>query len=542
MWKVTRLVLGGGTCLVAVACADSSTRGVMNPGAPNMAASVANVVPHNPAPGGPIPAGTVPLRSFTRNVGAFSLPTLLPESLRVTLAPGASHTESKTAFVPASPPLGDIMFSLDLTGSMGGELNNMKTNAINIMNAVAAVIPDVHFGVISYEDYNGFFTTSSAAGHGCDYASTYGAGGDAPYRLSNGLTSDRTNVSNAINGLVLGSGFDGPESYTRVFYESYAELVGNPNPTFGPIGWRAGSKKIVVNFGDAIPHDCDYDAIIGGSSDTGRDPGRDNVVGTADDLPILTTLQGMRSNNVTLINLNSGGSFLNPLWDAYAAVTGGTNFLINSDGSFPGGVDPATAIAALIQAEVGTIDSLTLAPCSGFGSYKSWITGLAPASYTNVTLPATKTFDITYTVPTGTPAGTYVFSVCATGDGVEYGKQWVTITVPAAGGYAIDIEPEDPDNNVSLGGLRLPIALLSTPGFDASTQDPSECRVIGHGRDTRLYYKALLRDVDHDGDMDLVIFYNIARLMSEGILTSSTTSLTVRCRGGFNASDVVVIV
>jgi hypothetical protein len=409
------------------------------------------------------------------------------------------------------------------------------------LNAVATVSPDVHFGVISYEGYNGFYSTSSAAGHGCDYSSAYGGGSDAPYRLSNALTSDRTTVSGAISALSLGGGSDGPESYSRAFYESYAELVGNPNPTFGPIGWRPGSKKIVVNFGDNVPHDCDYDAIVGGSDDTGRDPGRDNHVGTADDLPIVSTLQGMRASNVTLINLNSGGAFLNPLWDAYAAVTGGTNFLINDDGSFPGGVDPANAIASLIQAEVGTIDSLTLAPCSGFGSYASWISALAPAAYRNVTLPDTKSFDITYTVPAGTASGTYVFSVCATGDGVEYGKQWVTITVPSTGAFQIDIEPEDPSNHVSLTGLRLPIALLSSPAFDATTISPSDCKFIGNGRDTNKFHNFLLRDVDRDGDKALVLFYNISLLTREGILTASTTRLTVRCRGGFQDDDVVSI-
>ena len=227
----------------------------------------------------------------------------------------------------------------------------------------------------------------------------------------------------------LGSGVDGPESYSTILYESYAELAGETTPTEGPIGWRTGSKKIVVAFGDNVPHDCDYNAIIGGTSDTGHEPGRDNTVGTADDLHILDVLDGMAANNVTLINLHSGNQ--NVLWDAYANVTGGLSFQINSNGTFPGGVAPEDKIAELIEDEVSMVDELTLEICPAFSpTYDPWIVSVTPPSHTGLTLPAVETFDLELGPPLGTAPGVYTFDVCLIGDGAEFGRQTVDITVP----------------------------------------------------------------------------------------------------------------
>ena len=101
--------------------------------------------------------------------------------LEDTLKAGESVLESKKAVSTGAPSKGDIMFVLDLTGSMGGELNNPTANSVNIMNQIRAVIPDTEFGVMSHMDYPGFFS-------GCGYSATYGSAGDYPYSLDQALT------------------------------------------------------------------------------------------------------------------------------------------------------------------------------------------------------------------------------------------------------------------------------------------------------------------------------------------------------------------
>ena len=126
----------------------------------------------NPADAVEAPA-TVAIASARRE--AFLLdsrvaeaPTLTPTTLTAILKPGESVAEHKIGYVPGAPPVGELMFVLDLTGSMGGELANAKANSINIMNAIAGVIPNTRFGVISHMDYTGYYG-------GCGYSRRYGS-------------------------------------------------------------------------------------------------------------------------------------------------------------------------------------------------------------------------------------------------------------------------------------------------------------------------------------------------------------------------------
>ena len=60
---------------------------------------------------------------------------------------------------------------------------------------------------------------------------------------------------------------------------------------------------MAINFADNIPHDCDVLRCIGKTLTTGIDPGRDEIVGTADDLPILTAIDTMFKNKKTLFSV-----------------------------------------------------------------------------------------------------------------------------------------------------------------------------------------------------------------------------------------------
>jgi hypothetical protein len=369
--------------------------------------------PNNSWSGTP-PTATVPLLEFESRQA-----TLTPDFIQINGAhSGDAFLEDKLLHLPAgvTPQMGDILICFDLTGSMWGELNNVRVNAINIMNAVRALIPDSRFGVISHMDYDGYHS-------GCGYAATYGnlAGyGDYPYALNQTLTDQTADVAAAINALPLGDGQDWPEDYSRVLYESYSD----PG-----IGWRPDAKKIVLLWGDAYPHDCAYDACLGGATTTGPDPGRDAIDMNADDLAILSVLNGMSAADVTLLTVYSGSTVDYPIWQCYTGVTGGTAWQINEDGTIPGGVDIAEYIASIISVEIQTIDYMTLQVCTP--GYEAWLTSVVPAGYANLVLdePIDLPFTITLTVPPGTPAGMHCFLVCAVGDGAVYAYQEVCIEV-----------------------------------------------------------------------------------------------------------------
>lgn len=419
---------------------------------------------------GPIPEATVPLIDYSRknkeiNSAASVAGSSLTPLVEATLKEGESHTETLTGTVAGAPSAGDVMFVLDLTGSMGGVLNNAKVNSINIMNAINGLIPNTNFGLMSHMDYVGSFS-------GCGYASTYGGSMDYPYSLDAALTADLATVSSGINGLTLGYGYDGPENYTRPLWE----LSNDTN-----IGWRDGSKKIAIAWLDNVPHDCEVYSLIGGSGTTGPDPGRDGIVGTPDDLAFVQTLEELKANNISLITLFNGpsGSTFD-LWSAASQLTGGQAYQVNSDGSIIGGGDIAEFIAGLIADNLNTIDALSIESCDP--AYTSWLSMVAPDAYTGLVLdePISKDFDVTLTVPAGTAAGVYTFDLCLIGDGAEYARTEVTINVPEEIEVAFDVHPGSCPNPIATkrNGV-IPMAVLGQPGFDVNDIDVSTITLEG---------------------------------------------------------------
>ncbi len=353
---------------------------------------------------------------------------LTPESVEVTLEPGEVYSETKTATLTGTIPTGDVLFSFDLTGSMGDEIDIAKAEAINIMNSIDALVDDAQYGVMSYMDYT---TTYDF----CDYFSQYGdAGfGDYPYSLDQTLTDNKSLVSTAITSLSLGSGWDWPQDYTRAFYESYADPA---------VGFRVGAKKIVINFGDAVPHDCNINENVPGEVGvftTGIDPGRDGIAGTPDDLDHQDVLMEMADSNVTLLAVHSDATTIH-YWQYWASLTGGHAYSLADAEDIP------AAILELIEGEATFFDTLTIGVCTP--GFEDWLHSVDPPYYAEVMAPDTLQFDIDLIVPFGTPAGEYQFTVCLLGDGAVFGEQIVTVTVPDGGD---DITPTNEWINVFCG-------------------------------------------------------------------------------------------
>lgn len=448
--------------------------------------------------------------------------SISPTTINATLAPCESINETKTVVIPELPPKADVIFSFDLTGSMGGIISTAKSNASEIMDELDALPGvDIQYGVMSYMDYPDNYSS-------CGYSAWYGAVSDYAYSLNQSVTDDQTAVTNAINALSLGNGMDGPQDYTRIFYESYAD------PS---VGWRPGAKRILVNFGDNVPHDCNLNESVPGKTGiwtTGGDPGRDEVMGTADDLDLQAVLANMSANGVTLLECHTS-LYANEYWKYWTNITGGD---VNITGS-------ATLVGDVVNAvteglTVPKVKDLHLEASSGF---ESWVSS-DPTKYVDVKPPAEVTFEVTIHVPEGTPCGVYTFTISAIGDGVNYGDQTVTIGVTCP--VDVDIKPgscPNPLNPKSKGVL--PVAVLGTEDFDVTTIDPETIELTREGiedgaapirwnyEDVATPFEGELcdcHDLDGDGYLDLTLKFDtqdlVEKLKLDEVAGETTLTLT----------------
>jgi len=107
---------------------------------------------------------------------------------------------------------------------------------------------------------------------------------------------------------------------------------------------------------------------------------------------------------------------------------------------------------------------------------------------------------------------------------------------PQALGVALDIRPGANPNAIGRHDRGvLPVALLTTPAFDAADADPATL-TLGDGTDPDTpparrpngTPMAALEDADGDGDLDLVLHFRLPELRANGDLTDTSTELTLR--------------
>jgi hypothetical protein len=334
--------------------------------------------------------------------------SLSPTTLTATLRAGESIAETKSVFLPGTIPKADIVFAFDATGSMAGTIATAQAQALNIMNSLSAYIDDVQFGVMSHRDYNGYYNSYG-------YKNQYGYMGDYPYNLTRPITSDHNAVKSAMDSLIAGYGYDYPESYARVMYESYSDSA---------IGWRPGAKHILIMLNDAVPHDDNLNEGVPGALgtfSTGGDPGRDAIMFTADDLDLQTVLAEMATNHVTLLVVRMSDDYFD-YWAHWADITGGSAYM-SSESDIP------SAIRLLVGGTAAHVHKLTLKTEAG---YEAWLKPTNPSEYAEINIPPegiTETFTVNITAPLNVTSGVYHFKIIADADGANYGEQEVTITI-----------------------------------------------------------------------------------------------------------------
>jgi len=170
----------------------------------------------------------------------------------------------------------DIHFNVDTTGSMGGEIDNLKSGLQTIIAEAKARVADSAFGVSHFEDFP---------------FCGFGSGSDVPWKLLQSPTTDAGTAQSAVNLLTLGNGDDWPESGYESLYQlatgaggsftitaSGGGCGGDCNESYaippysgggkGGVGFRPEALPIAVHITDAPSHTPgDY----GGSGHHSRD-------------------------------------------------------------------------------------------------------------------------------------------------------------------------------------------------------------------------------------------------------------------------------
>jgi len=308
------------------------------------------------------------LFSMVIAAAAAAAPGVTPSTVTATLLPGQSATISKLVETSPIPPNPDIFFLADTTGSMGGAVANVRAGNANVMATVIGAQPTAQFGVGEYKDVGDVFV----------------------YRLNQAITANQTAVNTGMNQWFASGGGDTPECQLSALLQ----LATSPLT-----GFRIGSSRIVVWFGDAVGHDPCNGATEATATAALQLAGiRVIAISTGAANNLDGTGQATRIANAT------GGVFLSGASDDEV-----------SDAILEGLSNLPVIVTHAVTCDPGVSASLT------------------PASQTAVS-GTTFTFSETYGVNAGTLAGTYGCTVQFLLNGMSGGdafKETITITVPA---------------------------------------------------------------------------------------------------------------
>jgi Mg-chelatase subunit ChlD len=115
----------------------------------------------------------------------------------------------------------DLIFVIDLTGSMGDDIAQVKRTALDILNTIKGSFANFRMGFVGYKDWS----------DGADIFK------DMPF------TNSFDDITALINGLTTGGGGDEPEAVLEALLRALR------------MPWRNGCNKQIILMGDAPPHD-----------------------------------------------------------------------------------------------------------------------------------------------------------------------------------------------------------------------------------------------------------------------------------------------
>ncbi len=305
--------------------------------------------------------------------------SISPSSYSTTLDLGQSVTINKTVTVTAGTPteaLVDIFFLSDTTGSMGGFIDTVVNNANDILTGTAG-LGDVAWGVGEYKDFP---------------TSPWGDPGDFPFRLNTAITTTQADVNTGLAQWGASGGNDLPESNLYALQQTAIDPA---------VGWRDGSSRFVIWFGDAEGHDPATTAGYPG-------PG------------LATTITALTGLNATVF------AFGEPALDgtgqatAITGATGGTLFLGGNPGS-----DIVDLIQAAIEETFETYSTVALSPFGNLPGVGVVTSGPIVGAFDR-SIARSFEFDVTFT---GLELGVHDFEVRALVDGAIVAVEEDVITV-----------------------------------------------------------------------------------------------------------------
>jgi hypothetical protein len=156
---------------------------------------------------------------------------------------------------------GDVAFSMDVTGSMTGAINSLKSSlSARIIPELSSRITDLGVGVTQFADFS------------CD---SFGSPGDVPYVLQQRVTTDQTVAQAAVSRLRAAGGGDGPESGIEAIYQMGSgagraslcaagnvaafdpvsgRVDGVADGEIGGVGFRDAMVRVIAHITDAETH------------------------------------------------------------------------------------------------------------------------------------------------------------------------------------------------------------------------------------------------------------------------------------------------
>jgi hypothetical protein len=331
----------------------------------------------------------------------------------------------------------DIMFLVDTTGSMSGEIHQIQsTLRSTIIPGLTAAIGDVELSVGAFDDFD---------------VGSYGSSGDTPFRLLQANTSDASRADSAVAMLSASGGGDGPESQVEALYQAATGAgIGSfvPAAASCPSGgrgypcFRPDATPIILLFTDAQFHN----GPGGAHAYSGISPSPARYEET------VTALQDIGAK---VLGLNSGGSSGRHHLEAIARDTGavrsdGTEVVFNI-GSSGGSLDSSviSAVESLVDdvpidvdvviedvggsgslAFVETVDTAGATPASGATDRGTWYEAVDPGTQVRFRVR----FHNDHVSPAAWPRW-HTARVVLRGDGVNrLVERTVTIVVPSTSG------------------------------------------------------------------------------------------------------------
>jgi hypothetical protein len=190
---------------------------------------------------------------------------------------GAPVPSEDTLVFATKIQVADVFLLMDTTGSMSGEIDNLKSSlSSTVIPQIQAIIPQAWFGVGFHDDYP---------------VGEYGSSPDQPFGLLQKMTSDSALALAGVNLLSLHSGNDMPESQVPALW-SIATGTGLgtylPDQTTcgdGFIGYpcfRSGAIPIILLMTDAPFHNGPSGYSQYGTDVTPEPPSYSDLIGALD--------------------------------------------------------------------------------------------------------------------------------------------------------------------------------------------------------------------------------------------------------------------